>query len=130
MGDLEDLDLREAEARGDAGLGIGREKDVGRAVGGEQDDRVEVRVLARRPRVGRPERTQDEPARPVRRTRPDDAHRNVVGACRAERLLAFRSGRGEVGVEHLPHVEPAQNVCRSSHVVALRMREHERPRAT
>ena len=121
-----------SEPCSDVGFSVGREEDVGRAVRGEEDDRVEVGVLARRPRVDRPEGAQDESARPKGRTRAHDSHGYVVCSCGTNRLFALGSGRLEVRVEHLPDVEAAQDVVRPSHVVALRMGEdesRERPNA-
>ena len=114
------------EPCGDVGLGIGGEKDVGRAVRGVKDDRVEVGILARRPGVGGPERAQDESARPIRRARADGSHGDVVCSCGTNRLLLLGAGRLQVRVEHLADVESAQHVRRTSHVVALWMGEHER----
>ena len=126
VGDLEDLDLRKREVRRDVGLRVRREEDVRLAVGRDQDDGVQVRVLRDRPLVRGPEHAQAEPSGPVGRARANDVDRYVSIARGAERLLVLRAGRREIRVEHPPDPEPADHVRGASDVVALRMRQDER----
>lgn len=60
VGDLEDLDRTERQPGRDVALGIGREEDVRRAVAGERDHRVLIRVLAGESRIVGPEDPQLE----------------------------------------------------------------------
>src|SRR4051812_46878268 len=77
---LEDLDRRGVQMTVAVRLGIGREQGVGLPVGGHEDDRVVVRVVARRPGAVRPQDVQREPAdaEALSRSRDLDSYSTLV----------------------------------------------------
>ena len=90
VGDLQHLDGPEAQPRRDVTLGVGGEEDVDRAVAREGDDGVLVRVLAREPRVVRPEDPQLQLADPEDLARMDDHDRDSAASCLRERRIPVR----------------------------------------
>jgi hypothetical protein len=125
VGDLEDLDRRRPERNRDISLGVAREKSVERAVRGEQDDTVRVRILGGEARVVRPEDTDAQPSQPIRATgsRGNDGHPPTPGL--PEQLpLVHAVGRLK-RVEHLSDRELGKHLAPAPDVIPMRMRGHK-----
>lgn len=95
----------QAEPGRDVRLGVGREQHVDASEGGEQDDRVVVRVVIRRPLVGWPQHAYYEPADAKHVTGADDLHRGATIAGGRERPVPVVGRDRETGVEYTRHAE-------------------------
>ncbi len=126
MGDLHDLDRRKREPRGDVGLRVGAEEDIGRAVRRDEHDGVEVGVLARTHRR-LPARGRCRRRRPTRKLEPARTTRIETPRSRAAASASSLSGpvTWRPGLENLRDVEPANHLGRTPDVIALRMREND-----
>lgn len=126
MRDLEHLDGREVELRGDIRLGIRGEEDVGRAVRREHHDRVQVRILARHRAPVRPEDAHRKPAEPKHLAGPCPLDPHARRRGRDRRAPLVRPPPRLARVEELTHAEPADDLGGAADVVPVRMRQDDR----
>ena len=130
MGDLQDLDRLERQAGRDVALCVRRQEDVRLPVARERDDRMLVRVLARKPRVVGPQDPHAQLPDLEYLACVDDDDRDAVSAGRGERLVVVARRRLDARVRHGAHGEPIEDPRRPADVIALRMRQDDRRRAT
>ena len=113
--------MRRPERQGHLGLGVGREQNVERAIGSEQDDCVMMWILALDARPVRPEDTEPEPAEPVDEPDPRRDDPDVLLPRLCERRPLVGAVRGLERVEDKPDLEAIEDLGGATHVVAMRM---------